>query len=114
MVKEGIYRVIFGGVAYETQSIFVLREGRVAGVSFQGTEHEGTYEFDPHRNLVSFDMMATFPGEITLVTGYKIPKSGATVRVTGEAPLADPTSRFSLVVADKAVDVAMTYIRPLP
>ncbi|HRK17798.1 MAG TPA: hypothetical protein PK970_02480 [Hyphomicrobiaceae bacterium] len=114
MVKEGLYSVVFGGAAYETASVFVLREGRIGGLSFQGSEYEGTYRYNADRDLVEFDMTAHFVPNVLLVTGLQIPETGARLHVAGEAPVATPTSRFSIVIADKPVDVAMTYVRPLP
>ncbi|MEQ1647068.1 MAG: hypothetical protein ABL898_00660 [Hyphomicrobiaceae bacterium] len=113
MVRNGFYRVFFGGTAYTSTSIFVLKDGQLLGFSFQGSEYTGTYAPDPVRKLIRFEIAASMPPGVMLVTGQKVGAETAKIKMDGEAPIPDPTSRFSFDLAGKSVDVAMHYMRPL-
>ena len=114
MIKEGIYSAVFGGTASIAKGIFVLKEGRMVGLNFDGARHQGTYQYDPVRKSVTFDLITAMMPKTTLVTGDEVPEQGYKLRTRGEAPLPDPLSRFSLDVLGKAVDVALTFESPLP
>ncbi len=113
MLKDGFYRVFFGGNSYTSTSIFVMKAGELVGYSFQGSEYSGCYTVDPVRNLVHFDITAIVPPGVTLVTGHVIGSEVTTVKITGEAPVPNPTTRFNFDLGGKSVDVAVHYIRPL-
>ena len=113
MLKDGIYRVFFGGSDYTSMSIFLMKGGEVLGYSFQGSEYAGTYHLDTARNLVKFKIKALMSPGIKLVTGQVIGAEPTAVLLEGEAPIPNPTSRFSFEIGGRPVDVAVQYIRPL-
>ena len=114
MVRNGFYRVLFGGTAYSAVNIFMLKDGAAVGFSVDGDECSGTYDFDPVRKLVRFDVIATIRPNVTLVTGQIMGTAPMKVRLEGDAPVPDPTSRFTFDLGGRSVDVAMTFLRPLP
>ncbi len=114
MVQNGFYRVLFSGTAYSAVNIFMLKDGAAVGFNFDGDECSGTYDFDPVRKLVRFTVTARVRPNITLVTGQIIGAAPVSVKLEGDAPVPNPTSRFSFDLGGRTVDVAMEFLRPLP
>ena len=114
MVRNGFYRVLFGGKAYSAVNIFMLKDGHAVGFNMDGDECSGSYDYDPVRKLVRFEVVAEVQPNITLVTGQNIGATPMKVRLVGDAPIPEPSSRFSFDLGGRTVDVAMTFLRDLP
>ncbi len=113
MLLNGIYDVVFGSSAALGRAELALRDGHVAGSSDRGSRISGTYRFDAARGLAIFDLIAHMPPGMVAVTGRVCGPDGEDLEFTGECKPALPSNRFSVSFGGRAIDVAMTYVRPL-
>ena len=113
-MRDGIYRLVYAGVASSALGVFVVRNGRFHGVGQAGAEYQGDFRFEPARNLYLFEGHGQFPPETEMVTGGTADRDGVTIPIKGEMSSPDPSTRFSLDFAGRAVDVAITYVAPIP
>jgi hypothetical protein len=114
MLRDGIYRALIAGSAETGSAVYVCRAGKVVGVGYKGADYEGTYSWDDVRKVNTFEIEVTFPPGVQMVTGMVAGAQGATLTVRGEGKTPEPVSRFSLDLAGRAVDVQLSYVRPLP
>jgi hypothetical protein len=113
-MPDGIYRTESGSASYNTRTIIVVHNGAFFGIGEMGAHYRGTFKYDPVRKVHPFDCMVTFPPNTPLVTGGKIGPQGAVMPFQGEVKVQLPRSRFSYLFDGRAIDVALTYVRPLP
>ena len=113
-MRDGIYRLVYAGISANAFGLFVIRNGEFRGVGQSGAEYEGTIRFEPSRNLFVFDGSACFKPGTQMVIGGTAGDDGLTLPFKGEMSNPDPSTRFSLAFANRAVDVAMDYVSPLP
>ena len=111
---EGIYRLVYAGVGYASGGVFVFRNGAFNGVGQLGALYHGTYRFDATRNLYQFEGLAQHPPNLPTTTGYISGDQGATFKIKGELSAPNPSTRFSLDLGGRPVDVAMHFVCPIP
>jgi len=113
-MRDGIYQLIYAGIAGSALGVFVMRNGKFSGIGQMGAQYHGTYVLDPRRNLYHFDGHAIFPPNVPTVTGYVAGEDRIPVPFKGELSNPDPSTRFSLAFAGRPVDVAINYVCPIP
>lgn len=113
-MREGIYQLTYAGVSYAALGVFVFRNGAFSGIGQAGAQYHGTCLFEPTRNLYVMAGRATFKANTSTVTGFVTGDQDATFAIKAELSSPDPSTRFSIDFAGRAVDVAASYVCALP
>lgn len=113
-MRDGIYQVNYVGASHGALGVFVIRNGIFNGVGPAGAFFEGTCLLDPKRGLYALLGTVTFKPNTLMVTGYISPESESTFPINGELSSPDPATRFSIEFVGRAIDVAASYVCPIP
>ena len=113
-MREGLYRLQYAGATSSAVGLFAIRQEAFTGVGEMGALYQGTCKRDPGRNLNIFQGSVTFRPDTPTVTGFVASPSGSTVLLAGELSDPEPSTRFSIDFAGRAVDVLIEYVGPLP
>ncbi len=113
-MRDGIYQLQYAGVSYSALGVFVFRNGQFTGIGPTGAKYDGTCTFEPQRNLYLMQGQAVFKPNTPTVTGFVTSDSEAVFPISGELSSPDPATRFSIVFGGRPVDVAVSYVCPLP
>ena len=113
-MRDGIYQLTYAGVSFSALGVFVIRNGKFSGVGQAGALYHGTCMLDPARNLYQMAGTATLKANTSTVTGFLTGDQDATFPIKAELSSPDPSTRFSIDFAGRSVDVAATYVCPIP
>lgn len=113
-MRDGIYQVNYVGASYGALGVFVIRNGAFNGVGPTGAFYQGTCILDRQRSLFTMQGTVTFKPNTLTVTGYISPDVESTFPIKGELSSPDPSTRFSIDFGGRAVDVAASYVCPIP
>ena len=106
MLPEGYYRVTLASAVDEDELELRLVSGRISGQSTRGVDVNGSYVYDPRRNIIRFELTSEQP------LSRAPPTATERVTVRGEFPAGRET-RFSYERAGRAVDATIRFLFPL-
>ena len=113
-LADGCYSVQYKGLVSNGVSLLLLAGGIVHGHDTAGGRYQGTFEPIDGGASHRLDVELTIPPGVMLVTGAFAGPQGAAVRITTVIDRPTPTSRTVLDVGGRPVEIAVTYLGPMP